>query len=63
MSCSASASASWTRGPARHKTTIIARIRQPWRLSGLWRSTATISSTVGGSAGLRMPLLPGGRPA
>ena len=27
------------------------RIRRPWRLSPAWRMTATISSTVGGSAG------------
>jgi hypothetical protein len=31
--------------------TIIARMRQPWRSSGVWRITAAISSTVGGSAG------------
>ena len=30
---SASASASWTRSPARHSTTISARSRQPWRSS------------------------------
>jgi hypothetical protein len=40
-----------TRSPARHKTMIIARTRQPWRSSAAWRKTATISSTVGGSAG------------
>jgi hypothetical protein len=37
--------------PARQSTMIIARILKPWRSSGVWRSTATISSTVGGSAG------------
>jgi hypothetical protein len=31
--------------------TIIARSRQPRRSSAAWRITATISSTVGGSAG------------
>ncbi len=46
--CSASASASWIRSPARHSTTIIACSRQLWRSSGVWRMTATISSTVGG---------------
>jgi hypothetical protein len=45
-SCSVSASASWTRSPARHNTTSIARKRQPWRSSLAWRITATISSTV-----------------
>jgi hypothetical protein len=48
---SESASASWTRSPARRSTTTIARSRQPWRSSRAWRITATISSTVAGSAG------------
>jgi hypothetical protein len=39
------------RSPARHKTTIIARNRAPWRSSEVSRITAMISSTVGGSAG------------
>jgi hypothetical protein len=39
------------RSPARHSTTIVARNRHPWRFSAVWRMTATISSTVGGSAG------------
>jgi hypothetical protein len=39
------------RSPARHSTTIIARSLHPWRSSAVWRMTATISSTVGGSAG------------
>jgi hypothetical protein len=48
-SCSVSASASWTRSPARHDTTIIARNLKPSRSSAAWRMTATISSIVGGS--------------
>ena len=48
---SPSASASWTRSPLRHSTTISARRRAPWRSSGARRITAMISSTVGGSAG------------
>jgi hypothetical protein len=50
-SFSVSASASSTRSPARHSTTIIARTRQPCRSSAAWRITATNSSTIGGSAG------------
>jgi len=50
-SCSASASASWTRRPARHSTAIIPLILKPCRSSKVWRITATISSTKGGSAG------------
>ena len=50
---SESASASWTRSPARQSTTTIARSRQPWRSSRAWRITATISSTVAGSAGYK----------
>jgi hypothetical protein len=41
-SCSASASASWMRRPARRRTTIIARTLQPCRSSDAWRMTATI---------------------
>ena len=37
---SESASASWTRSPARQSTTTIARSRQPWRSSRAWRMTA-----------------------
>ena len=43
-SCSASASTSCSRSPARHNTTIIARMRQPCRSLVVWRITATISS-------------------
>jgi hypothetical protein len=42
---------------------MMARNLKPCRSSVVWRITATISSTVGGSAGYRIPLLPGGRPA
>jgi hypothetical protein len=53
------ASASWTRSPARQSTTIRPRTRQPWRSSAGSRITRTISSTVGGSAGLtRLELVP-----
>jgi hypothetical protein len=44
-------SASLMRKPARHSTTISARIRAALRPAPAWRITATISSTVGGSAG------------
>jgi hypothetical protein len=37
--------------PPRHSTTISARSRTPCLSTGVWRITATISSTVGGSAG------------
>ncbi len=37
--------------PGAPQTTITARSRAPWRSSPAWRITATISSTVGGSAG------------
>jgi hypothetical protein len=46
-----SASASWTRSRARQSTTMSARSRQPRRSSRASRITATISSTVAGSAG------------
>jgi hypothetical protein len=49
--------------PAAQSTTISARRRAPWPSSVLWRITAMISSTVGGSAGYSCPLLRGGRPA
>jgi hypothetical protein len=39
------------RNPARQSTTISPRIRKPWGVAPAWRITATISSTVGGSAG------------
>jgi hypothetical protein len=48
---SASASASLTRRPARQSRTISARVRRPDGPSPARRITATISSTVGGSAG------------
>ena len=51
------ASASWIRSPARHSTTIRPRSRQPWRPSPAVRMTATISSTVGGSAGVAVSLV------
>jgi hypothetical protein len=38
-------------GPARQRTTIRPRMRSPARPSPAARMTATISSTVGGSAG------------
>jgi hypothetical protein len=50
------------RSPARQSTTIIARSLNPCRSSQVWRITATISSTVGGSPGWRIPLLRGERP-
>ena len=50
-SVSVSESASWIRRPARQSTTITALRRWPWRVRAAWRMTATISSTVGGSAG------------
>jgi hypothetical protein len=50
-SLSASARASEIRNPARHKTTIRARIRAPAAASPATRITATISSTLGGSGG------------
>jgi hypothetical protein len=39
------------RSPLRQSTTISARSLKPWRSSLAWRITATISATVGGSAG------------
>jgi hypothetical protein len=39
------------RRPARHNTTISARARRPSIVAPAWRMTATISSTIGGSAG------------
>ena len=62
-SASPRARASLIRNPARQRTTIKPRRRRPWRLSPATRIAATISSTVGGSAGYRMPLLRGERPA
>jgi hypothetical protein len=53
---SPSASASWTRSPARQSTTINARRRAPWRSSGARRITAMISSTV---CGIELPLVAG----
>jgi hypothetical protein len=61
-SVSLSASASLIRSPARHSATITPRSRTPSALSPAARITATISSTVGGSAGYRRPLLPGDTP-
>jgi hypothetical protein len=55
--------ASWIRRPPRHSTTIIARNRSPCRSTGILPMTATIYSTVGGSAGCLIPLFRGGRPA
>src|SRR5437763_848620 len=49
--------------PPRHSPPIIAPNRSPRRSAGILRMTATLSSTVGGSAGYRTPLLRGGRPA
>src|SRR5215210_578341 len=43
--------ASPIRRAARQSTTISARSRSPWSVSPAWRITATISSTLGGSAG------------
>jgi hypothetical protein len=62
-SASCSASASSIRRPARHNTATSPRRRRPCRLSPTICMTATISVTVGGSAGYRRPLLRGGRPA
>ena len=56
-------SASWIRSPPRHSTTINARNRSPCLSAGVWRITATISSTVGGSAGYTWPLFLGACPA
>ena len=56
-SCSVSASASWMRKPPRQSTTISARRRHPWRCSPVRRMTATISSTVGGSAGSELAFI------
>ncbi len=50
-SASVSASASWTRSPARQRTTIRPRSRRPCAPSPAARITAMISSTFGGSAG------------
>jgi hypothetical protein len=61
-SLSANASASLMRRPARHRTTISARVLRPCAVPPATRMTATISSTAGGSAGYRRPLLRGGRP-
>jgi hypothetical protein len=58
-SASLSASASWMRNAARQSTTISPRIRKPWDVVPAWRMTATICSTVGGSAGGR-PSAPAG---
>jgi hypothetical protein len=41
----------WMRSPARHKITISPRSRRPWASSPAARITATICSTLGGSAG------------
>ena len=60
---STSDSASWIRRPPRHSTTISARSRNPCPSAGVWRITATISSTVGGSAGYTCPLFLGACPA
>jgi len=51
------------RSPPRQSTTISARSLKPCRSSLVWRMTAMISSTVGGSAGYCNPLLRGTRPA
>jgi hypothetical protein len=56
-SASRSESASSMRRPARHNTTTSPRSRRPCTPSPAIRMTATISSTVGGSAGYRRPLL------
>ncbi|MGN6171190.1 MAG: hypothetical protein ACTHQQ_23930 [Solirubrobacteraceae bacterium] len=50
------------RSPARHNTTISPRSLTPSMRSPAARMTAMISSTDGGSAGYRKPLLRGGRP-
>jgi hypothetical protein len=55
-SVSARSSASLIHSPARQRTTISARRRAPSALSPVARMTATISSTVRGSAGKRRPL-------
>jgi integrase len=60
---SISDSASWMRSPPRHSTTISARSRSPCRSGEIRRMTATISSTVGGSAGYTCPLFLGACPA
>lgn len=57
-----SASASLIRSPARQSSTIGALRRWPSPRSPTVRMTATISSTVGGSAGYCSPLFRGGRP-
>jgi hypothetical protein len=61
-SLSWSEGASLIRSPARQSSTISARSRWPSARSLIVRMTATISSTVGGSAGYCSPLLRGGRP-
>jgi hypothetical protein len=61
-SVSFSASASLIRRPARHNTTTIPRNRTPSGLSPATCITATISSTVGGSAGYRNPCCGAGAP-
>ena len=48
--------------PARHRTAVSPRARLPCRPSPAWRITAMISSTRGGSAGKRLPLLTERRP-
>jgi hypothetical protein len=48
---SATASASWSHSPARHQTHDHRASLWPWHSSPVWRIAATISSTVGGSAG------------
>src|SRR2546423_8937765 len=55
--------ASEIRSPARQSTTISPRTRAPCAPFPASRMTATISSTRGGSAGERIPLFLGGRPA
>jgi hypothetical protein len=60
LSCRASASLTLT--PARRSSTIIVRSRWPSARSPIVRITATISSTVGRSAGHCLPLLRGARP-
>jgi hypothetical protein len=48
--------------PGAQSTTMSARVLRPCVVSPATRMTATISSTAGGSAGYRSPLLRGGRP-
>jgi hypothetical protein len=48
--------------PGAQSTTMSARVLKPCVVSPATRMTATISSTAGGSAGYRSPLLRGGRP-